>query len=371
MKLLLIIASVFCSTPFIAQFNFIEREIELSVLLDSLRSSKNDETKSRWNEAFKSLLTSTLNEPSIFEQEFTKLNSVGIISSPDNLMKIVNWNVEQDDQSQKYYCFVLQKDERKNTHKVVELIDNSIMLPGKPDDILDQDNWYGALYYQIIPFERNSKKSYIVLGWDGGLTSSNTKLIDVISFTGNGVKLGQSIFKMGDQTLKRVFFEHSEKSVMSLRYEEQYKRIIFDHLSPETPSMKGFYEYYVPDMSYDAFMMNGNKWVLVEDVVGINKLAKTVKQNTTDPKTGEAIEVEIDNKWIDPTSSSPAGSKEVHIATLPEETGDGDDAKAAEKTTKKKKEEMTALEIYEQKKRHKEKQPENSILIDKKKKKRK
>lgn len=371
MKHLLIIASVFYSTSFFAQFNFIERENELAILLDSLRASKNDEAKNRWNEEFKTLLQSTLNEPTIFDQQFTKLHTLGVITSPDNLMKIVNWNVEQDDQSQKYYCFVLQKDERKNTHKVVELVDNSFMLPGKPEDILDENNWYGALYYQIIPFERNSKMSYIVLGWDGGLTSSNTKLIDVISFTGNGVKLGQSIFKMGDQTLKRVFFEHSEKTVMSLRYEEEYKRIIFDHLSPETPSMTGFYEYYVPDMSYDALLLNGSKWVLAEDVIGINKLPETVKKYSMNPETGEVIEEEVDNKWVDPTSSSPAGSKEVHVATLPNETGSGSETEVAEKTAKKKKEEMTALEIYESKKRHKEKQPDNSILPDSKKKKRK
>jgi hypothetical protein len=370
MKHLLIFASVFYSTIIIAQFNFVERENELSILLDSLRSSKNDDAKNRWNNEFKSLLESTLKEPTIFEQQFTKLSTLGVISSPDNLMKIVNWNVEQEDQSQKYYCFVLQKDERKNTHKVVELIDNSFMLPGKPEDVLDENNWYGALYYQIIPFERNSKKSYIVLGWDGGLTSSNTKLIDVITFTGNGVKLGQSIFKTGDQTLKRVFFEHSEKTVMSLRYEEEYNRIIFDHLSPETPSMTGFYEYYVPDMSYDAFILNGSKWVLAEDVIGISKLAKTVKKNTFNPETGEVIEEEVENKWTDPTSESPAGSKEVHVATLPDEAIEGSESNSTEKTPKKKKEDMTALEKWELKKRHKEKQPENSILPETKKKKR-
>ena len=58
---------------------------------------------------------------------------------------------------------------------------------------------------------------------------------------------------------------------MSLKFEPEYNRIIYDHLSPETPSMTGFYSYYVPDFSYDAFVFYKSKWILQEAVVGVNK----------------------------------------------------------------------------------------------------
>lgn len=346
-----------------AQFNFTQRQSELATLLDSLRAAKNDASKFRWNDQFKQLMWSTAQEPTIFDLQFTSLRSVGIIDSPDGMVRIINWNVEMDDQSQKYCAFVIQRDVKNNKHQVVELIDNSFMLPGKPEEVLDAENWYGALYYQIIPFERSGKTSYVLLGWDGGLQSSNTKLIDVLTFTGNSLKLGLSAFKMGDKTLKRVFFEHSEKAVMSLRYEPEYKRIIFDHLSPEAPNLVGFYEYYVPDMSYDAFVLSGNKWVLKEDVIGVNKEKVTVKLHRIDPKTGEVIEdEEKGSEWINPTSETPVGSKEVHIAALPE-SGEGDEkTDRKERDRKKDKSQMTALERYEQKKRHKEKTPDNAIL---------
>ena len=58
---------------------------------------------------------------------------------------------------------------------------------------------------------------------------------------------------------------------MSLKYESDRERIIFDHLSPESPSMKKFRSFYVPDMSYDAYILEDGKWILNEDVIGVNK----------------------------------------------------------------------------------------------------
>jgi hypothetical protein len=348
MKTSIVLITLFVSFFGNAQFDFTQRQSELAVLLDSLRAAKNDADKMNWNEQFKQLMWSTVNEPTFFELQFTSLRSCGIIESPDGMVRIVNWNVEMDDQSQKYCAFVIQRDPKNNKHQAIELIDNSFMLPGKPEEVLDAENWYGALYYQIIPFERSGKTAYVLLGWDGGLQSSNTKLIDVLTFTGNSVKLGLSVFKMGDKTFKRVFFEHSEKAVMSLRYEDEYKRIIFDHLSPEAPNLTGFYEYYVPDMSYDAFILTGTKWVLKEDVIGVNKEEVAVKIHHMDPKTGEVIEEKPEeSEWIDPTSSTPAGSKEVHIAALPDETEDPEKSDKNEKGRKKDKSQMTALEKYE------------------------
>ena len=356
-----------CSFQLFAQFSFDQKEVEMSRFLDSLRASNDDISKEKWNKELKETMFSTLQEPTIFEHQFTRLKTIGSIDSPDGLVRIVNWNIELTDGSQKYVGYVLHRDIKKNSHRVIELIDNSMMLPGKPDDILEPTNWYGALYYKIVPIERSGKTIYTVLGWDGGLQSSNTKLIDVISFTGNSLKLGQSIFKMGDQTLKRVFFEHSEKTVMSLKWDEEKKRIMFDHLSPETPSLIGFYDYYVPDFSYDALEYKGSKWVLTEDVIGINKEQESVHLNTMNPKTGEVVSKEVDNKWIDPTSVGASSPKEVHVAVITEET---EETKVKNSKKDSKKQPLDALGKYENEKRHKRKNNSTLILEDPKKKKR-
>lgn len=345
------------------------QEIELQSLLDSLRAAKDDASKEKWNLEFKTQLQRSLNEPTAFTYPFSKLRTVGKVDSPDKQIRIISWNVEQDDESQKYYAFVLKADEKKGTFKVIELVDNSMMLPSRTDEVLDPDNWYGALYYQIIPVEKNNKTYYTLLGWDGNSNISNIKLIDVLYFTGNSLKLGAPIFKSGDKTEHRVYMEHSEKTVMSLRWEEEYQRIIFDHLSPETASMEGFYEFYVPDMSYDALVFKGNKWTLVEDVIGINHDDETVKLQTMNAKTGEVEETDMPNKWIDPTTSGAPGGKEVHLAMTPE-LAEGTDA--TDKPTKTvKKDPKNAMETYDAKKHHKEKDPSTTFVNGKGKKKKK
>ena len=296
------------------------REDSLEILLNDLRAAKNDWEKEEKNLLFKDYLKETLKENAAFSYPFAKLKTVGFIDSPDGQLRIVNWNVEQEDQTQKYYCFILHYDKRKKAAELSELIDNSYNLPMKPDGILEADNWYGALYYKIIPTDKGSKTVYTLLGWDGNSSMSTMKLIDVLYFSGDNPKLGSPIFKTKDVTYKRMFFEHSKKAVMSLKYEQHYDRIIFDHLSPETPDLAGFYSFYVPDFSYDAFVWENNKWVLHEDVIGINK-GGDEKQAiyVKNERTGKIEKKEIKGKWVNPEDQNAPGGGSEHVAVTPEQ----------------------------------------------------
>ena len=292
------------------------REDTLSVMLSTLRSSTNDKEKDSLNAIFKSCLARALEFPEAFNHPFTKLKSVGFIDSPDGEIRIVNWNIEQEDETQKYHCFILKK--TKSGIATIELRENSETLP-KPEGIVDSENWYGALYYKIIPKEKGSKKTYILLGWDGNNSASTIKLIDVLYFTGSNPKLGSPVFKMNDKTVKRVFFEHSKKVSISLKYEPEYDRIIYDHLSPETPALAGFYSFYVPDLSYDALYFEDNKWILKEDVIGVNKADGDKKEvYIQNERSGKIEKVEIKDKWESPEDvKAPAGGSE-HKAVLPD-----------------------------------------------------
>lgn len=300
---------------------FVSREKKLSEYLDVLRKAPDDATRESANTQFKSYLFETIQIAGAVDYPFAALKSVGTIKSPDNMFRLFNWNIEQNDESNKYFCYVLRFDERKKDWKVIELIDNSMMLPPQPEDVLDENMWYGALYYKIIPVEKSGKTIYTLLGYDANNSMSHTKLIDVISFSGNHAKLGSPIFKTKDQTYKRMFFEHSKKCVMSLSYDDARQKIIFDHLSPESPSMDGFREFYVPDMSYDAFKLSGNKWVLEEDVVGINK-----KNGQNMPvvridlnKDGSMVRHKEKGKWIDPSNPNAPAGQNIHTPAMPDE----------------------------------------------------
>lgn len=316
--------------------SFQEDERELETLLNDLRKAENNSDKRDRNKLFKAKLEETLKKEGSMSYPFSRLTTVGFISSPDQLIRIVNWNVEQDDFTQNYYCYIQRFDEKKNERQLIELTKSMDVMALRPKDILASNQWYGALYYQIIPFEKGNKDMYTLLGWDGLGTTSNMKILDVLYFSGNQAKLGSPVFKVGNETLKRVFYEHSEKATMSLRFDGKYNRILMDHLSPESPNLVGHYSYYVPDLSYDAFILKSGKWYLQEDVIAINdKTAEKIEiavmndegQMELDSLGNPENKKRIKNKWINPSDPNSPGGGNNHEAALPDEVEETPDKK--------------------------------------------
>jgi hypothetical protein len=320
MKILGITFLVFLNCfSFFSQKDLNEKEAELNVKLLALRSAKTDEEIDDLNANFRKAMEAFLKNEDAFNHKFTQLKTVAIIDSPDGKIRIVNWNLEYTDMTYRYCAFVMRKDENKDKIITTELVDNLDAYEPKPEVVIDSKNWYGALYYKMIPFERNNKMEYILLGWDGGTPGSNFKLIDVLSFTGNNLKLGSPVFKVKKSTLKRVIFEYSDKSNMTVKFEEKYGRIVFDHLSPESPSLAGVYSYYVPDMSYDSYNYSEGVWVLNEDVIAVNPEEDKDKKYfyALNDKTGKPEKVPLKKEWIDPTDINKAEDIK-HVARTPE-----------------------------------------------------
>jgi len=295
-------------------------EINLAKELDILRNAKTNSERITANDVFKQTFKDVLKMRGAYAYPFSKLKSVGVIDSPDKTLRIINWNVELEDNTQVYTCFFLYKYEKNDDYTLLELTDNSMMLPQKPDEVLDNENWYGALYYQIIPHEKSAKRMYTLLGWDGNTSMSTMKVVDVVTLGSKSIKLGSPMFKTNDGIKKRLFFEYAEEASMVLRYETLDKRIVFDHLSPEAPNLVGIYSYYVPDMTYDALVWKNNKWVLKEDVIGTNKDAPDkIHVYVQDEKTGEVVRRSVRNKWVDPSDKNAPGGANIHVATRTEE----------------------------------------------------
>ncbi|MEJ6777189.1 MAG: hypothetical protein QNK85_07700 [Crocinitomicaceae bacterium] len=302
------------------EFDLAAEEVELERLLIDLRSSKNNQEKKEKNALLKAEMSRVLQSKEAMLYPFLKLTTIGFIDSPDKQMRIINWNVEQDDLSQEYTAFVIHLDKRGQVQYVTELEDNSSGIPVQTNEFITADNWYGALYYKVIPVKKGSKTIYTLLGWDYNTSLSQIKIIDAIYFNGKNVKLGSPIFKSGNTTEKRVFFEYSKKVTMSLKYEEDRERIIFDHLSPESPSMNEFRTFYVPDMSYDGFKLKKGKWVLHEDIIGVNKGSNQKKQYiyVQNEKTGKVQGKEVKVEWLNPEDSGNPANGGHHVAVTPD-----------------------------------------------------
>ncbi len=234
----------------------------LRVLEKLVFHSKTDSLRIRYNKRFLEMWDEVLLNDLSFEFSFDSLKEVARLVSPDKKFRIVNWDMSRRDGTHFYFGFIQVRDE-KGHYELYRLQDHSASIKSPETHIGDHSKWFGMLYYKIIPCE----DYYMLLGWDGNDKLTSRKFIDVLSFKNHTDPVfGKDVFKMPKKNPKRVMFEYSTELVMSVKYHEDKKMIVCDHLAPKDPYMEGQYQFYGPDFSYDAFKYDKGKWKYIEDV---------------------------------------------------------------------------------------------------------
>jgi hypothetical protein len=198
------------------------------------------------------------------------LTTISLLAAADKSFRIATWIVPATDLSYYKYFGLLQvfdKKTQKNT--LTELHDVSDTL-SKPQSIKLKDaNWYGAVYYKIVPVKKSGKIYYTLLGWKGNDRRTTKKVIDVLAIQNGKIQFGLPIFKMGKTYQHRIIFEFTASASMSLRYEEKKDMIVYDHLSAPSnaPGGEGMaMQQLGPDGSYDALQFKGGRWNLLKDI---------------------------------------------------------------------------------------------------------
>lgn len=283
-----IIASIFFSVVVIfsyAQDPIAQWDSLLSLKLDTARQSKSIQLMDVRNKEFTQLLKKALEINGAFEHPFDSLSKkMSTITSPDGTFRLFNWNIEDIYKEHNFYCLVMFYDKKTEKYKIIELKDNYRRIHDAENKQLDHRNWYGALYYKIIPMEKGRNESYTLLGWNGKGPTTTQKLIDVMQFDGSDrLKFGAPIFKYPDGIKKRVILEFADDAIVSLKYHEKKddKRIIYNHVAPLNPQVEGIKDYYYPDVTFDALILQNGKWVFEGDT-DVRQEQKL--KNFTDPK---------------------------------------------------------------------------------------
>lgn len=256
-------------------------ELKLINKLEDVHFEKNHDKALQLNKEFKNVLEEAISNNEILNYPFDSLSKfMSTKISPDGNFRIFNWNIELSNQRQHYECWILMKN-----LTLIKLTDLKNEIPEIEYASLDANSWYGALYYSIIPKERKNKTVYTLLGWDGNNMFSNKKIIESMTISKkNKIQFGVPIFKYpSGKTKKRVIFQYSKQSYMSLKHRQVRKQdyLVFDHLMPPSPHLKEFADWYVTDLSFDAFQWNENQWDFKRDFDA--KSLKVFKRPFNDP----------------------------------------------------------------------------------------
>ena len=246
----------------------------LSNLGKIIINGKNDFVRFEANEKFKNLLIFLLSHDKSINLNFSAVDNLSQQKTSDKSFQILTWVVPKTDESFVCYGIVHLHNKRSKKYEIHELTDVRNKLENIEYQTLCNGDWFGALYYEMLRVRSFGKTYYTLLGWNGNDALSTLKIIDVISIRNNSeVVFGDDLFVGYGKNQRRIVFEYSSKTQMTLRREKikkgrrSAKMIVFDRLEPMAPGLEGLYQFYVPSTNIvDAFIFKNDKWQFIKDI---------------------------------------------------------------------------------------------------------
>ena len=235
---------------------------------EQLAAAVSDSDRLVWHDSLLGWWEAALNTGLGNSEELTALE--GRLAMPEagrgkEWVRVISWNVELADRTQRYGGFVLTADEQGGYTTIPleqDLRSGSWTANGR----YANDHWPGAIYYDIV-LTRHKKDTYFtLLGWDGADALVTRKIVEPLWVKRGRIRLGDRILVTPEGPANRMVLEYADDASVALRYEPENHRIVLDHLSPVAPHLKGVHSFYGPDMTYDALVWGKGTWLYEPDV---------------------------------------------------------------------------------------------------------
>lgn len=204
-------------------------------------------------------LKKALQVPNSFDYNFESIKTVSTIRSDDEKFRVFTWNLLLD--SGQYMYFGAMQMNNADSLELYGLYDSSEYNKDVYYAQFDNHHWMGGLIYQMHHYKYKKKDYYITFAWDGQDDKTNRKIVDVLWFDEEGKpNFGEEMFDFDGDLQSRIIFDFNDKAAMLLRYDKDEEAIVFANLVPINPLMKGMYENYVPDGTYDYLKFEKGIW---------------------------------------------------------------------------------------------------------------
>jgi hypothetical protein len=246
-------------------------------------AAQSDAQKLEVNGRFVKTLVEALKTPNSFAFAFDSLKNVSVIKSSDQTFRILSWYLQLENGTYRYYG-AIQMNTKSGPLKLYPLIDQTENL-NDPNIITNNQKWFGARYYEIVPVTSGNRLPYyVLLGWKGNTQFTTKKVIDILSFNKDNLTFGAPVFDGKELKGKnRMIFEYAKSNAMTLKTDLKAGIIVFDHLASFDPEIKDKFEYYGSDGTFDGFKIIGGKLKLQEDLT-LNNDPNASDELYADPK---------------------------------------------------------------------------------------
>lgn len=197
-------------------------------------------------------------------------NMLRLANDKKDKFRIFTW--QMPDSTFKYKRFGLVVVKTKRGYVATVLNDRLEQLTDPEFQILRPTEWPGAIYYNLLP-EGQKNSRYTLLGLALG-EPLNKKIVEIIEIRNSGkVRFGAKMFYIDqfmDKTLRkppmRLIMPYSAKYSVTVNWNAEEKKVIMDHLAPPDAKLKGLYQSYGPDFTYDGLYWKKDWWYLESNV---------------------------------------------------------------------------------------------------------
>lgn len=266
----------------------------LTTLIERIAGAPTDNERYLASEEAVQLLASALEVDESERWQWELPDYVSVLTSPDKLFRIFTWAVVRDNGEFECFGAVQYYNEKEEEYQYQLLNDKSEEIMNREESVLTADNWFGAVYQDLIQTSAGGHTYYTLLGWNGVDNITDRKIIEPVVIKGGTPNFGAPLFRRM-RNLRRIVLEYMNDAMVNLSYETQIvqtvehkrekvkggryrtvekvkekkeKMIIFDEVEPQVPGMEGLFQYYVPSGAEKACVFVDGKWELHDGAQG-------------------------------------------------------------------------------------------------------
>ena len=259
------------------KITFAQNGDSLQVLIATMQRGENDSVRTVANSEFQQRFLDSLNSEKSFDKSFSEFRNISISKSEDNTFKIYTWTYPTYNGDKYYYFgYVQLKLEKSDSILFFPLSDSTSVILKPEAEKLKADRWIGAVYYAINKVKYKGENFYVLLGWKGFNQQVTKKIIEVCYVEKGVLKFGFPLFKSGSVYRNRLIYSFASQATMSLRFDNNGKKIILDHISaPKSKQDVDLSSQSGPDGTYDSFNLKKGRYILDKDVDARSETAPT------------------------------------------------------------------------------------------------
>lgn len=246
-------------------------------------------------------LVQALKVDNSFQYSFPQFERISIQYPEDSSFRIFTWQLYVDANEYRYFGAIQLNSKEL---QLIPLSDRSASIPSPQKALTTNNQWFGAVYYNIKQVDsKEFGRYYMLFGYDANSFYVRRKLIDILQIkngetyfglpvfkippdimeekkkiaeynatvpVGNRVKVSDAeiLAKKGEgEIVSRFMVTYSAEASAILNYDKDYDLILLDNMIEAGGNYEGQGRAYVPDGSYRGFkLQEDGTWLQIEKV---------------------------------------------------------------------------------------------------------